>query len=100
MPALLLQPLVENAVYHGLARMPDGGEIRIRAEADGDMARVTIGNPVPADGAPAPGGHQMALDNIRQRLDAIYRGAATLSVRPGDDWYEVELAVPRSGGGA
>jgi two-component system sensor histidine kinase AlgZ len=99
MPALLLQPLVENAVYHGLARMPDGGEISIRAEADGDMARVTIGNPLPADGTPAPGGHQMALDNIQQRLEAIYRGAASLSVRPGQDWYEVELAVPRNGGG-
>ena len=97
MPALLLQPLVENAVYHGVARMPEGGEISIVAEVVDDMVRVTIGNPVPADGVPAPGGHQMALDNIRQRLDAMYGGLASLVVRPGTDWHEVELSVPRNG---
>ena len=98
MPALLLQPLVENAVYHGVARMPEGGEIIIRARVDGDLARVTIGNPVPADGVPAPGGHQIALDNIRQRLDAMYGGVASLSLEPGSDWHEVELVVPGNGG--
>lgn len=95
MPALLLQPLVENAVYHGVARMPEGGEIQIRVEVEDGHARVTIANPVPADGVPAPGGHQIALDNIRQRLEAMYGGAASLTVRPGSSRYEVELAVPR-----
>jgi two-component system sensor histidine kinase AlgZ len=97
MPALLLQPLVENAVYHGVARMPEGGDIVIRAEVSGNLAVVTIGNPLPADGVPAAGGHQIALDNIQQRLEAMYGGVASLSVRPGSDWHEVELSVPRGG---
>jgi len=94
LPALLLQPLVENAVYHGVALMPAGGRICIGVEArDGDVL-VRVTNPVPEDDRHADGGHQIALLNIRQRLEALYDGAARLDVQPGDALHVVELRIP------
>ncbi|MEE4661067.1 MAG: histidine kinase, partial [Halieaceae bacterium] len=66
LPPLLLQPLVENAVYHGVARMDTGGEIRVSAARVDGQLQVVIANPLPAEAAPHRGGHNMALDNIRQ----------------------------------
>lgn len=94
MPALLLQPLVENAVYHGLAHLPEGGEIRITLSGDGDKVRVAVTNPVPPAGGYSGSGHHIALDNIRQRLEAHYGAEAWLDVRPGDADYAVELVMP------
>lgn len=72
MPALILQPLVENAVYHGVARMPEGGSISIQLQRDGNQLQIQVDNPVPPGEAPASAGHHMALDNIQQRLHALY----------------------------
>jgi two-component system sensor histidine kinase AlgZ len=71
-PSLSLQPLLENAIYHGIQARPQGGCIRIEGDYDGRRLRVTISNPLP-DGAAAPsGGNRMALDNIARRLQALY----------------------------
>ncbi len=93
-PSLLLQPLVENAVYHGVARLPEGGSIGIRAHCDERQVQVEISNPVPSAPAAGGNGHQIALDNIRQRLDAIYGGSASLEVYPGVEEHRVVVSVP------
>jgi two-component system sensor histidine kinase AlgZ len=94
LPALLLQPLVENAVYHGVARLPEGGEIAISARAGDDRVRVSITNPVPKDSDDNGGGHRMALDNIRQRLEAHYQDQASMDLRRNNEIFEVVLTIP------
>ncbi len=90
MPTLVLQPLVENAVYHGISRLPEGGNIDIRIGWRGDALSVLVDNPVPRAGA-LTGGNRMALSNVAQRLQAIYGPSAGLSVVPGEDHFRVEL---------
>jgi len=99
LPSLLLQPLVENAVYHGIAPRADGGEIRIAARRDGDSLRIRVDNPLPA--APpqdAGSGQRMALDNIRQRLKAQFGDAGELLAGPHGDHFRAELRLPLGAG--
>jgi two-component system sensor histidine kinase AlgZ len=91
MPTLVLQPLVENAVYHGISRLPNGGTIDIRIARKGDELAVSVDNPVPPVGAMIRG-NKMALANVAQRLQAIYGLGATLEVFPGAEHFRVELA--------
>ena len=91
MPTLVLQPLVENAVYHGISRLPNGGNIDIRIARKGDELAVSVDNPMPGEGATASG-NKMALTNVAQRLQAIYGPGARLEVFPGVDHFRVELA--------
>jgi two-component system sensor histidine kinase AlgZ len=78
-PSLSLQPLVENAIYHGIQARPQGGCIRIEGEYSERRVRLTISNPLP-DGHAAPrGGNRMALDNIAHRLQALYGDDAGVS---------------------
>ena len=91
LPTLVLQPLVENAVYHGISRLPEGGNIDIRIARKGDELAVSVDNPVPGAGATSRG-NKMALANVAQRLQAIYGPGATLEVFPGVDNFRVELA--------
>lgn len=69
-PSLLLQPLVENAVRHGVEPSAQGGDIRIRAQARRGQALITITNTVP-EGRPRKG-HGMALLNVRDRLQLLH----------------------------
>ena len=94
LPALLIQPLVENAVYHGLALIPEGGEIAITARLEDDQMRIRITNPLPGVAEESHVGHQMALDNIRQRLDAHYGDGASLRLHRDEQSHEVELNLP------
>jgi two-component system sensor histidine kinase AlgZ len=91
MPTLVLQPLVENAVYHGISRLPGGGKIDIRIARKGDAITASVDNPVPGAGV-ASRGNQMALSNVAQRLQVIYGPGATLDVVPGVEHFRVELA--------
>lgn len=78
-PSLSLQPLLENAIYHGIQVRPQGGCIRIEGEYSERRVRITISNPLP-DGAMTPrGGNRMALDNIAHRLQALYGDDAGVS---------------------
>ncbi len=91
MPTLVLQPLVENAVYHGISRLPNGGRIDISVARNGEEIIVSVDNPVPLESA-ASGGNRMALNNVEQRLKAMYGQGATLAVFPGEEHFRVELA--------
>lgn len=90
MPSLILQPLLENAVYHGIARLPEGGTIRISVDRQGSEVRALLENPVPAQASKSDG-HHMALANVEQRLQATYGASASLQRFPGDGLFRVEL---------
>jgi two-component system sensor histidine kinase AlgZ len=92
-PPLVLQPLVENAVTHGIAQMLDGGEIRIEAERRGEELRITIVNPRDAE-TPGRKGTGIGLQNVKRRLFALHGDAAEVRVVPGDSSFRVELRLP------
>lgn len=91
-PHLLLQPLVENSVQHGIAAKISGGEIHIRAAASAETLEITVeddgagidSKPAPTSGdvANGNGGHGVGLANTRARLFLIYGDAATLAMTP------------------
>jgi two-component system, LytTR family, sensor histidine kinase AlgZ len=91
-PPLLLQPLVENAVRHGVEPAPDGGMIRIRTRVKRGRAVVSIDNTVP-DAAGNPG-HGMALANVRERLRLMHDVAAQFDAQLRHDVFRVQIVVP------
>ncbi len=95
LPALLIQPLVENAVVHGIARLPEGGQLAIRGErASRHRLRFEVVNPLPDDSARPAESNRMALDNIRQRLALAYEEGARLKTHREDGRFRVELILP------
>ena len=100
-PPLMLQPLLENAVYHGIEPSPAGGCIRIAIDhpraGDRRELRLSIGNPLPpvAGGrATHAAGNRIALDNIRERLRLYYDLEARLSIESRPDAYQVNIVLP------
>ncbi|MES1261656.1 MAG: histidine kinase [Acidobacteriota bacterium] len=92
-PALVIQPLVENAVKHGIAMMDEGGEITMSVRRDQDWLRFTIANPFDPD-APSAGRNGIGLRNIRERLEAFYGTAARLDIQVEERLYQVTLTLP------
>ncbi len=92
-PPLMLQPLLENAVYHGIEPSPEGGVVRIAIEQKGDELRIAITNPTAGQAQHAPG-NQMALANIRERLALYYDLEARLETEVDDHRYEVRIVLP------
>lgn len=97
-PPLVLQPLVENAVYHGVEPAAGTGEVLVRIERRGDRVHVLVENtlgPAPAGGdAPPRHGSRMALDNIRERLALFYDAEAQLATAAADGRFCVEIDLP------
>ena len=91
-PPLLLQPLVENAVRHGVEPATEGGMIRIRTQVKLGRAVVSIANSVP-DAAGNPG-HGMALANVRERLRLMHDVAAQFDAQLHGDVFRVQIVVP------
>ena len=78
-PTLLLQPLVENAVRHGIEADPDARRVEVTARREGDRLRVVVRNDGPGLGAGgAGGGTGVGLRNTRARLESLYDGRAEL----------------------
>lgn len=91
-PLLLIQPLVENAVYHGIQPLPEGGWVRLEARRDGAFAEVVVSNPQPAQ--PSRAGHGLALDNIRERLAVLYPHGARLTTRIDQQEFIASVRLP------
>jgi len=94
-PPLMLQPLVENAVRHGIAHMVDGGVVRIAARCSGSRLHLTVENPV-CPGSPEPHRAGLGLANVRKRLAALYGSEGTLDARVSEGAFRVEVMVPES----
>ena len=92
-PPLLLQPLVENAIKHGIQDMVEGGAIRIEARCEGEILRVVVENPVDAD-APVRRGEGVGLENVRRRLAVFGSREANLSAKRNGDRFRVTLTLP------
>jgi two-component system sensor histidine kinase AlgZ len=93
-PPLILQPLLENAVYHGIEPLAEGGTIEVSLYLDGNEMHVEIGNPVQPRTSPRLDGHKMALSNIRERLDLLFDVEAQYNVESDEDHYRVHLLIP------
>lgn len=72
LPALTLQPLLENAIYHGIEPLAAGGEIVISGTLQQTVIHISISNPLCAETVGRHTGNRIALDNVRQRLQAFY----------------------------
>jgi len=92
-PPLLLQPLIENAVYHGIEPRVDAGEICIDIYVLRSRVHAVLRNPYSRVGD-HHGGNKMALANIRERLQLHFDAEATLETRVGEDTYQVHITIP------
>ena len=99
-PSLSLQPLLENAIYHGIQALPEGGCIRVLGEYRDGQVAIEVSNPAPAAqdqqilrprGEGAQKGNQMALDNIARRLQALYGEGAGVSSELREGEYVARL---------
>ncbi|MFB1029716.1 MAG: histidine kinase, partial [Thauera sp.] len=92
-PSLLLQPLLENAVYHGIEPAAGAGEVVVRIARHGKELLIEVDNPVAAQGAHHVG-NRMALDNIRERLMLFHDLEARLEIDEADGRYRVRIRLP------
>lgn len=92
-PPLLLQPLLENAVYHGIEPSTAAGEVVVRIARRGDLLRLEVDNPV-CDAVRHHAGNRMALDNIRERLMLFYDLEAGLEIEADGGRYRVRIQLP------
>ncbi len=93
-PSLTIQPLLENAIYHGIELLPNGGEVVIHGEKKGDRLTLEITNPVAESPSNRKHGNQMALANIRQRFELAYGNRANVEVEDSADRFSVRLEFP------
>ncbi|MHA7881156.1 MAG: sensor histidine kinase [Saccharospirillum sp.] len=96
-PVLCLQPLVENAVVHGLAPRVKGGTLLIGCYQHGQRLIIEIENPLPSEAdadRPQKAGNHVALENIRHRLNQLYGDQAKLFAAAEDDLFRVRLTLP------
>ncbi|MHB1374848.1 MAG: sensor histidine kinase [Thauera sp.] len=92
-PPLLLQPVLENAVYHGIEPSSEAGEVVVRVALRGDELRLEVDNPV-CDAGRHHAGNRMALGNIRERLMLFYDLEAGLDIEEGGGRYRVRIRLP------
>lgn len=92
-PPLILQPLVENAVTHGIAGLVEGGTIRIDAKRRNDRITIAIDNPRDPD-SPAVKRGGFGLDNVRQRLATMFGRDAAIETRAEAEAFSVRLDLP------
>ncbi len=95
-PSLILQPLIENAVNHGIAHLLDGGTIELIAEREHDTLSLRITNPCDPEGERRVN-TGVGLDNVRARLRTLYSEDAFVTIGRRPDHFTVELRIPISG---
>ncbi len=92
-PPLLLQPLIENAVTHGIAHLIEGGTILVKAERHGESLTITVQNPCDPD-RPKTRGNRMGLENIRKRLLTLSSSETRLDVKEHSGIFTATLILP------
>jgi len=94
---MILQPLVENAIKHGIRDLVDGGVIRITGFVRDQWLHVSIENPVDAGASPSPSaiaGNGLGLRNLRQRFATTYGARARVAWTTSNGVFLVEMAIP------
>jgi two-component system sensor histidine kinase AlgZ len=99
LPPMVLQPLLENAVHHGVEPATEPSDIMVRIERRGNRVRARIENPY-HEHAPAQPGNRMALENIRERLRLCFDAEATLESKIEGGRYRVQIEIPYRSGAA
>jgi len=94
-PCFLLQPIVENAIRHGIARCESAGRVEASARREGDLLHLRIRDSGPGPNGQAQAGHGIGLSNTQERLAYFYREAYDMSARPLDaGGFEVAITIP------
>jgi two-component system sensor histidine kinase AlgZ len=91
-PMLTIQPILENAIYHGIQHIPEGGAITLSIRLDGPHITVTVRNPTPKYPPTKDRGNRLAVKNIEYRLNALYGPSASLRQYLEASWYCVEIS--------
>ena len=95
-PGLTIQPLLENAIYHGIEPLASGGVVTITGGAQNGMVTISVSNPLaPESQRRKSDGHHLALDNIRQRLQLAYGDRARLDVEELANQFSVRIGFPQ-----
>ncbi len=95
LPALILQPLIENAIYHGIETLAGGGTIRITGKKTGNHITIDIDNPLPMDTyQDHHDGNKLAQENVQQRINAFFGQRGRLETYIADDRYHAEITLP------
>lgn len=92
LPPLLLQPLVENAVKHGVEPSENGAQIRLSTQRRGERVLIKVTNTVPA--GPGAAGHGLALDNVRRRLALLHDLNGSFRAGMNGDVFQVRIEIP------
>jgi|ADGO01.1.fsa_nt_gi Putative regulator of cell autolysis len=95
-PPLVLQPLVENAVHHGVAHLLEGGEVCITARRSEGLLEIIVENPCDPDRPPSRG-TGMGIANVRSRVETLCGNRASVDVDAKDDHFRVSILLPASG---
>ena len=93
LPPLLLQPLVENAVKHGIASLPEGGDVRLAVQRQNGRLAILVENSWDPEAPPRRSGG-MGLKNVQRRLEARYGKDASLRVNTEGELFQVSLSLP------
>lgn len=93
-PPLILQPLVENAVYHGIEPSVMGGAIQVNVYRARDEVHIDIRNPLLPVSERRRKGNGIALENVRERLLLHFDAEASLTTQTGTDYYQVHIMLP------
>jgi two-component system sensor histidine kinase AlgZ len=95
-PLLTLQPLLENAIYHGIQPLPEGGTVSVNISEDHGMLELIITNPVAHEDHSYERGNKMALDNTRRRLEAVYGQKASVTTHQDQKLFTTQVKYPLS----
>jgi LytS/YehU family sensor histidine kinase len=90
---LVLQPLIENAIKHGIATMVDGGTVRLEGHVENGNLAIRVDNGFDPD-APSPRRHGLGLRNVRSRLATRFGDAAHLNLAAEDNRFRAEMIFP------
>ena len=93
-PSLIIQPLLENAVYHGIEMLPAGGTVHIHGRLQDQQIHIEVRNPIASGGSAEREGNRMALENIRQRLELAWPGRARVDARLEGNEFCARLVFP------
>jgi hypothetical protein len=92
-PPLILQPLLENAVAHGIGSRLEGGCVKVEARVRDGLLLLAVENPRDPDGSPRRGAG-LGLENVRRRLEALHGSRAVLHVEEAPDRFRAEVRLP------